>query len=77
MKLKNNYGQTIALYAGFHNATGKIIITMDGDFQNDPDDIYNFIEKLNEGNDIVLGWRHREKRFTLYHARYLQKLQTG
>lgn len=58
IKLKRNYGQTIGLHAGFQNASGKIIITMDGDLQNDPDDIEKMIEEINQGNDIVLGWRH-------------------
>lgn len=58
IKLKRNYGQTIGLHAGFQNASGNIIITMDGDLQNDPDDIDNMVKKINEGNDIVLGWRH-------------------
>ena len=57
VKLSNNYGQTAALYAGLENATGDIIITMDGDLQNDPADFPRFIEKLNEGYDVVLGWR--------------------
>jgi glycosyltransferase involved in cell wall biosynthesis len=58
IKLKRNYGQTIGLHAGFQNASGKTIVTMDGDLQNDPSDIAQMIEKINEGNDIVLGWRH-------------------
>jgi len=61
IRLKSNSGQTAALNAGFKNASGNIIITMDGDLQNDPDDIGKFIQKLNEGYDIVLGWRHDRK----------------
>ncbi len=61
VKLKKNYGQTTGLYAGFQNASGKIIITMDGDLQNDPADIKNMMAKIEEGNDIVLGWRHDRK----------------
>lgn len=61
IKLKNNSGQTAALNAGFQHASGNIIVTMDGDLQNDPDDIVKFIQKLNEGFDIVLGWRHERK----------------
>ena len=61
VKLKRNYGQTIGLHAGFQNATGKMIVTMDGDLQNDPDDIGQMIEKIKEGNDIVLGWRHNRQ----------------
>lgn len=63
VKLKKNYGQTIGLHAGFHAAKGKMIVTMDGDLQNDPDDIKNMLDELNNGYDIVLGWRHERKDF--------------
>lgn len=63
VKLKRNYGQTTALHAGFQNAKGKVIVTMDGDLQNDPDDIPVMLEKMEEGYDIVLGWRHERKDF--------------
>jgi glycosyltransferase involved in cell wall biosynthesis len=61
VKLKKNYGQTTGLHAGFQNALGKYIVTMDGDLQNDPSDIGNMMEKLNEGNDICLGWRKQRQ----------------
>ncbi len=66
VKLKKNYGQTTGLHAGFQNATGKYIVTMDGDLQNDPSDIGNMMEKLGEGNDICLGWRknRQDSKFT-------------
>lgn len=57
IKLKKNYGQTTGLHAGFQNAVGKYIVTMDGDLQNDPADIGQMMEKLGDGNDICLGWR--------------------
>lgn len=63
IKLKRNYGQTTALHAGFQNAKGKVIVTMDGDLQNDPDDIPLMLNKMEEGFDIVLGWRHDRKDF--------------
>lgn len=63
VKLKRNYGQTTALHAGFQNAKGKVIVTMDGDLQNDPDDIPVMLNKMEEGYDIVLGWRHERKDF--------------
>ena len=47
--------------AGIDHACGKILITMDGDLQNDPRDIPNFLAKINEGYDIVVGWRHKRK----------------
>lgn len=52
-----NYGQTAAVSAGIEAARGRIIIPMDGDLQNDPNDIPRLIEKINEGHDVVSGWR--------------------
>ena len=57
VKLRRNFGQTSALAAGFDNASGEYIIAMDGDLQHDPNEIPNFIEKLEEGYDVVSGWR--------------------
>ena len=57
VKFRRNYGQTAAMAAGISEARGRIIVTMDGDLQNDPRDIPNFIEKIAEGYDIVVGWR--------------------
>ena len=59
--LRRNFGQTAAMSAGFHHAAGDIVITMDGDLQNDPRDIPRLLEKLNEGYDIVSGWRKERK----------------
>jgi len=61
IKLRKNFGQTAALTAGFDLAQGKIVITMDADLQNDPNDIQQFIEKIHEGYDIVSGWRKQRK----------------
>ncbi len=55
--LRRNYGQTPAMAAGFNHARGKVIITLDGDLQNDPADIPLLVDKLNEGYDLVSGWR--------------------
>ena len=57
VKFRRNYGQTPAMAAGIQEARGEIIITMDGDLQNDPADIAQFLERMDEGNDIVVGWR--------------------
>ncbi len=57
VRLRRNFGQTSALAAGFDNARGEFVIAMDGDLQHDPADIPNFVAKLNEGYDIVSGWR--------------------
>lgn len=55
--LRRNYGQTPAMAAGFNHAKGKVIITLDGDLQNDPTDIPLLLAKLDEGYDLVSGWR--------------------
>ncbi len=57
IRLRRNFGQTAALAAGFQYAAGDIIVTMDGDLQNDPEDIPKVIAKLSEGYDVVSGWR--------------------
>ncbi len=57
VNFKRNYGQTAALQAGFDYATGKVIVAMDGDLQNDPEDIPKLLKKINEGYDVVSGWR--------------------
>ncbi|TCK18191.1 glycosyltransferase involved in cell wall biosynthesis [Thiogranum longum] len=57
IKFRKNYGQTPAMAAGIDHARGRVLITMDGDLQNDPGDIPLFLEKMDEGYDIVVGWR--------------------
>jgi glycosyltransferase involved in cell wall biosynthesis len=57
VELRRNFGQTPALAAGFDVARGQIIISMDGDLQHLPEEIPIFLEKLNEGYDVVSGWR--------------------
>lgn len=57
IRLRRNFGQTAAFSAGFSYAKGDIIITMDGDLQNDPTDIPRLLEKIDEGYDIASGWR--------------------
>lgn len=57
VEFRRNYGQTPAMAAGIDLAAGDIIVTMDGDLQNDPRDIPRFVEKMEEGYDIVVGWR--------------------
>jgi glycosyltransferase involved in cell wall biosynthesis len=61
VRLRRNYGQTAALAAGFDHARGEVIVPIDGDLQNDPADIARLLEKLDEGYDLVSGWR-RERR---------------
>jgi glycosyltransferase involved in cell wall biosynthesis len=55
--LRRNYGQTPAMAAGFNHARGAVIVTLDGDLQNDPADIPRLLAKLDEGYDLVSGWR--------------------
>jgi glycosyltransferase involved in cell wall biosynthesis len=57
VQLRRNFGQAPALKAGFDFARGEIIISMDGDLQHDPDEIPRFLEKIEEGYDLVSGWR--------------------
>lgn len=61
IQFKRNFGKSAALSAGFKYAKGKIVITMDADLQDDPREIQNFIKKLDEGYDIVSGWRFKRK----------------
>jgi glycosyltransferase involved in cell wall biosynthesis len=58
VKFRRNYGQTAAMAAGIEAARGDVIVTMDGDLQNDPRDIPQFLELIEQGYDIVVGWRH-------------------
>jgi glycosyltransferase involved in cell wall biosynthesis len=61
VNFRRNFGQTAAMSAGFDHAQGEIIITMDGDLQNDPADIPTLLAKISEGYDVVAGWRHMRK----------------
>ena len=61
IKFRRNFGQTPAMRAGFDFASGGIIITLDADLQNDPEDIPKILEKMDEGYDIVSGWRKNRK----------------
>jgi len=57
IRLRRNFGQTAALSAGIDHARGRIIVPMDGDLQNDPTDIPRLLAKVDEGYDVVSGWR--------------------
>jgi glycosyltransferase involved in cell wall biosynthesis len=61
IKFRKNFGQTAAFDAGIKQAKGEIVITMDGDLQNDPKDISLLLEKMQEGYDVVSGWRFDRK----------------
>jgi len=57
IELRRNFGQTAAMAAGFDHALGEVIVTLDGDLQNDPSEIPRMLAKLDEGYDLVAGWR--------------------
>ncbi|MDC3073174.1 glycosyltransferase family 2 protein [Prochlorococcus sp. AH-716-O13] len=61
ISLRTNYGQTAAMAAGFDNSNGDVVITLDGDLQNDPNDIPKLISHINEGYDLICGWRYDRK----------------
>ncbi len=59
--LRKNYGQTAAMAAGFDISSGEIVVTLDGDLQNDPADIPLLVSKIRDGFDLVSGWRYRRQ----------------
>ena len=61
ISLRTNYGQTAAMAEGFDNSNGEVVITLDGDLQNDPTDIPKLISHINEGYDLICGWRYDRK----------------
>lgn len=72
IRLRKNFGQTAALSAGFDYSRGEVIITLDADLQNDPADFAMLLAKLDEGYDIVAGWRRR--RFDRFLTRRLPSI---
>ena len=61
IKLRRNFGQTAAISAGVAHSSGEILVFMDGDLQNDPKDIVRLLAKIDEGYDVVSGWRKNRK----------------
>src|SRR5262245_34769767 len=61
LRLRRNFGQTAAFSAGFDHARGEVVVTSDGDLQNDPADIPRLLAKLEEGFDMVCGWRRQRR----------------
>jgi glycosyltransferase involved in cell wall biosynthesis len=61
LPLRRNFGQTAAFSAGFDHARGEVVVTSDGDLQNDPADIPRLLERLEEGYDLVCGWRKQRR----------------
>ena len=83
IRLRKNFGQTAAFAAGFAHARGKLIATSDGDLQNDPADLPGMVDKIDDGYDIVCGWRKERKdpwltrRFVSNIANWLISKTTG
>ncbi len=61
IRFRRNFGQTAAMSAGFHAAEGEVVVTLDADLQNDPDDIPRLLARMDEGYDVVSGWRKDRK----------------
>jgi glycosyltransferase involved in cell wall biosynthesis len=79
IKFRKNFGQTAAMDAGFKSSKGEIIISLDADMQNDPHDIPALIDKIDEGYDVISGWRYNKRNkffrnMTSQIARYLRKI---
>ena len=72
VKFRRNFGQTAALAAGFDMSRGRIVVTLDGDLQNDPADIPRLLEEIDKGFDVVAGWRR--KRYDGYVLRRLPSM---
>jgi glycosyltransferase involved in cell wall biosynthesis len=76
VRLRANFGQTAALAAGFDQARGELVITLDGDGQNDPTDIPRLVDKLKEGYDVVSGWR-RDRQDAFWSRRLPSRVANG
>jgi glycosyltransferase involved in cell wall biosynthesis len=82
LSLRRNFGQTAAFSAGFDHARGEVVVTSDGDLQNDPADIPRLLAKLEEGHDLVCGWRQKRhdppsKRWPSFFANRVISWSTG
>ena len=74
IKFRKNFGQTAAWAAGLNNAKGEVIIIMDSDLENDPNDIPKLLEKIDQGYDIVSGWRKDRWKNKLFTRRLTSKV---
>ena len=75
IRFRRNFGKAAALAAGFEEASGEVVFTMDADLQDDPQEIPRFLEKLDEGFDVVSGWKR--VRHDPWHKRYPSKVFNG
>jgi len=78
ISFRKNYGKSAALHVGFQHVNGDVVITMDADLQDDPNEIPNLIQKLEEGNDLVSGWKQqRHDPFVKRHSSRFFNFITG
>jgi glycosyltransferase involved in cell wall biosynthesis len=82
ISFRKNYGKSAALQVGFKQVTGDVVVTMDADLQDDPNEIGNLLKKLQEGNDLVSGWKKKRfdpfiKRFSSRFFNYITRLMSG
>ena len=82
ISFRKNYGKSAALQVGFKNVTGDVVVTMDADLQDDPNEIGNLLKKLQEGNDLVSGWKKKRfdpfiKRYSSRFFNYITKVMSG
>jgi glycosyltransferase involved in cell wall biosynthesis len=82
ISFRKNYGKSAALHVGFKHVTGDVVVTMDADLQDDPNEIGNLLKKLQEGNDLVSGWKKKRfdpiiKRYSSRFFNYITRLMSG
>lgn len=82
ISFRKNYGKSAALQMGFKQVTGDVVVTMDADLQDDPNEIGNLIKKLQEGNDLVSGWKKKRfdpiiKRYSSRFFNYITRIMSG
>lgn len=82
LSFRKNYGKSAALHVGFKHVTGDVVVTMDADLQDDPNEIGNLLKKLQEGNDLVSGWKKKRfdpliKRYSSRFFNYITRIMSG
>jgi glycosyltransferase involved in cell wall biosynthesis len=82
ISFRKNYGKSAALHVGFKQVTGDVVVTMDADLQDDPNEIGNLLKKLQEGNDLVSGWKKKRfdpliKRYSSRFFNYITRVMSG
>jgi len=82
ISFRKNYGKSAALHIGFKHVTGDVVVTMDADLQDDPNEIGNLLKKLQEGNDLVSGWKKKRfdpliKRYSSRFFNYITRVMSG